>query len=127
MLYYIDLKIDIINAFFCSVLLLYAVTFVPTDLQEKVLAELQEGPSLSPPGMELGFDLGLDLGPSVPLFRLKALGALNSRGPSGQRARLSLLGAETGWDLFVEERKWVVGNLWSYCGGQGKSCSELGG
>lgn len=41
-------------------LLMYVVTYVPTVLQEKVLAE-QEGPSLSP--HELGFDLGLDLGP----------------------------------------------------------------
>lgn len=44
------------------VLLMYAVTYVPTVLQEKVLVE-QEGPSLSPHGMKLGFDLGLDLRP----------------------------------------------------------------
>lgn len=32
-----------------SSVLCYIVTFVPTVLQEKVLAELQEGPSLAPP------------------------------------------------------------------------------
>ncbi len=44
-----------------ALLLQYVVIYVPTDLQEKVLVELQEEPSLSQPGMEL--DLGLDLGP----------------------------------------------------------------
>lgn len=94
-----------------SSVLCYIVTFVPTVLQEKVLAELQEGPSLAPPGIELGFDLGLDLGPSVPLCRLKVLDVLKSLGPSGRKARLSLLGAEAGWDLFVEKREQVMGNL----------------
>lgn len=42
-------------------LLQYVVSYVPTDLQEKVLVELQEEPSLSQPGMEI--DLGLDLEP----------------------------------------------------------------
>lgn len=86
-------------------LLLSVVTYVPTVLQEKVLVELQEGPSLSPLGMELGFDLGLDLGPHVPLHRLKSVDVLDSWGPTGHTVRLSLLGAETGWGLFVDMRR----------------------
>lgn len=58
LLYYSDLKMQIINALLCSV-----VTYVPTVLQEKVLAEQQEAPSISPLGMELGLDLQLDLEP----------------------------------------------------------------
>lgn len=97
------------------VLLLYEVSYVPKVEQQRVLAVLQEVPSLSPPGLDLhlGFVFGLGRGPWVPLCLLKTLVVSDSPGPGWQKMRLSVSGVETGWDPFVELGEWVVGNLWS--------------
>lgn len=86
-------------------------TYVPTVLQERVLVELREAPSLSPPGVEPGFDLAFDLGLRLPRHRPTSLGVLDRRRPGGQIARLSLLWARTGWDLAVEKWRRKAGKL----------------
>ena len=71
--------------------------------------ELPEAASSSPPAMrpDLRPDIGLDLGPGLPQWDLEAdaLDFSDSQGPGGQRARMSLSGAEREWDPLAEVGK----------------------
>lgn len=106
-------------------LLKNVVAYSPAVVQEKVLAELQEGPPLSPHGTGRRLGLGFDLGPWVPLSRLEAPGVLDFRDPGERKVRLSLLGVNQWSEAFVEKKQ-MVGYLLSLCWGQGKSCSGPG-
>lgn len=77
----------------------YVGSYVPTALQEKVLAELEEG-TPSRMKMDLWYELEFplwDLEAEVPGFSV-------SWGSNGQKARMSVPGDEKGWEPFAGMR-----------------------